>query len=392
MLLTPTYVLPGLPPKGLVESPVVLKAAALAHRQLGELKGKAGIIPNQGILIDTLVLQEALASSEIENIVTTQDEMFQATIFSDSRIKGAAKEVALYRDALRCGFDRMADTHGLLTNNIIIEMFRVLKRSQESFRSTPGTALKNEKTGEIVYVPPQDGGEVIKHMSALERFINDDAASDLDPLVKMAIVHHQFESIHPFSDGNGRIGRIVNVLYLTRVGLLDIPILYLSRYINSYKADYYRLLQSVRDDGVWEEWLLFMLDGVAKTSEQGLMLIQGIADLMADYKLRIRRDHPGLYTQDLLNNLFRHPYTRIEHLQNDLGVARQTASTYLDKLTKAGFIEKHVFGKSNYYINRPLVDLFMQVSKPSRRRIPTPVATRLANRGETQKMKRRARK
>jgi Fic family protein len=363
MLPKQTYSIPSLPPPGLIETNAVLRAAAVAHRRLGELKGKAGVIPNQGILIDTFALQEALASSEIENIVTTQDEMFQATIFPEGPSKGAAKEVALYSDALRCGFTKMVEQRGLLTNNIIIEMFRVLKRSQEGFRKTPGTALKNHSTGEIVYVPPQEAAKVISQMTALERFINDDAMSALDPLVKMAIIHHQFESIHPFSDGNRRIGRIVNVLYLTRVGLLEIPILYLSRYINTQRADYYRLLQAVRDDGAWEKWLLFMLEGVAETASQGLILIEGIAVLMADYKHRIREHHPKLYSQDLLNNLFRHPYTRIEFVQNDLGVARQTASRYLDELASAGFVRKHVSGRNNYYINKPLADLFLTVSR-----------------------------
>jgi Fic family protein len=311
--------------------------------------------------------------------------MFQAAIFPDSLTKGAAKEVALYRDALRCGYMKMQKSQGLLTNNIIIEMFRVLKRSQEAFRNTPGTALKNEKTGEIVYVPPQDGAAVISHMTALERFINDDSSSDLDPLIKMAIIHHQFESIHPFSDGNGRIGRIINVLYLTRAGLLGIPVLYLSRYINTHKADYYRLLQTVRDDGKWEDWLLFMLDGIAETASESLVLIDGIAALMADYKHRIREQHGRVYSQDLLNNLFRHPYTRIEFVQKDLGVVRQTAASYLDELVQAGFLEKHVHGRNHYYINKPLVDLFVQVSRPQRRKLgssrrrASPVATRARN-------------
>lgn len=251
---------------------------------------------------------------------------------------------------------------GLLTNNAIIEMFRVLKRTNEGFRAVLGTALKNEATGALVYVPAQSGEEIVAHMTALERFINDDAASDLDPLVKMALIHHQFESIHPFSDGNGRIGRIINVLYLTRVGLLEIPILYLSRYVTARKADYYRLLQAVRDDGAWEPWLLYMLRAVSETSRQTLELIEGMRSLMADYKRRLR-EHPSVrYSQDLLNNLFRHPYTRIEFLQADLGISRQTAAKYLDQLAEAGFVEKHQQGRNNYYINTPLIELFMRVS------------------------------
>jgi Fic family protein len=272
--------------------------------------------------------------------------------------------VANYRDALKKGFDSLKSNHGLLTNNAIVEMFRVLKRTEEGFRSTPGTALKNDRTGALVYVPPQDRDQIATHMTALERFINDDDASDLDPLVKMAIIHHQFESIHPFSDGNGRIGRIINVLYLTRTGLLDIPILYLSRYITNHKADYYRLLQGVRDDGAWEPWLIYMLRAVSMTAQQTLALIEGMRLLMADYKRRLRADPDIRYSQDLLNNLFRHPYTRIEFLQHDLGVTRQTAAKRLDQLAAAGFLQKHQQGRNNYFINAPLIELFMRVSEP----------------------------
>lgn len=362
-MLNATYRLPNLPPPGELETPNVLRALADAHRRLAELKGRAASIPNQTILINSLALQEAKASSEVENIVTTQDELFQASLFMEGPGSPAAKEVASYRDALKRGFDSLHHNQGLLTNNAIIEMFQVLKRSTEGFRAVPGTALKNEATGALVYVPPQSHGEIVAHMTALERFINDDAASDLDPLVKMALIHHQFESIHPFSDGNGRIGRIINVLYLTRVGLLEIPILYLSRYITTHKADYYRLLQAVRDESAWEPWLLYMLQAVSKTSTQTLDLIEGMRSLMADYKRRLRA-HPSVrYSQDLLNNLFRHPYTRIEFIQADLGVTRQTAAKYLDQLAESGFVEKHQQGRNNYYVNTPLIELFMRVSE-----------------------------
>lgn len=374
-MLKASYKIPPLPPPGLIQSEAVWRELANAHRHLAELKGRAASIPNQAILIDSLALQEAKASSEIENIVTTQDELFQASLFLDGPASPAAKEVANYRDALRRGFDTLLANKGLLTNNAIVEMFRVLKKTDESFRNTPGTALKNDKTGALVYVPPQDGAAILAHMTALERFINDDEASDLDPLVKMAVIHHQFESIHPFSDGNGRIGRIVNVLYLTRVGLLDIPILYLSRYITSHKSDYYRLLQEVRDTGAWEPWVLYMLRAVSATSQQTLRLIEGMRSLMADYKRRLREHAKIRYSQDLLNNLFRHPYTRIEFLQSDLGVTRQTASKYLDQLADAGFVEKHQLGRNNYYINTPLVGLFMQVAEEEPEALEAPVRT-----------------
>lgn len=373
-MLKATYKIPALPPPGELETKAVLKELSRAHRHLAELKGRAAAIPNQAILIDTLALQEAKASSEIENIVTTQDELFQASLFFDGPASPNAKEVANYRDALKKGFDSLHQNRGLLTNNAIIEMFHVLKRSNEGFRSTPGTALKNDRTGDLVYVPPQDREQIVKHMSALERFMNDDEASDFDPLVKMALIHHQFESIHPFSDGNGRIGRIINVLYLTRTGLLEIPILYLSRYITTHKSDYYRLLQAVRDDGAWEPWLIYMLRAVSATAQQTLAIIEGMRLLMADYKRRLRADPELKYSQDLLNNLFRHPYTRIEFLQHDLGITRQTAAKRLDRLAAAGFVEKHQQGRNNYYINAPLIELFMGVSDPAEE-VQEPVRT-----------------
>jgi Fic family protein len=362
-MLKPTYIIPALPPPVALETVPVLKALAAANRALAELKGRAAIIPNQGILIDTLALQEAKASSEIENIVTTQDELFQADLFPEGPESPAAKEVALYRDALKLGHRRLVETGGLILNRTLVDMFRLLKRRDDGFRTGPGTALRNEATGDTVYVPPQDAREIAAHMSALERFINEDDACALDPLIKMALIHHQFESIHPFPDGNGRIGRILNVLYLTRTGLLEIPILYLSRHITRTKADYYRRLQVVREDGAWEAWVLYMLEAVARTAEATLRIVEGIRGQMADVKHRMRSELPKIYSQDLLNNLFRHPYTRIEYVVGDIGVTRQTAAKYLDTLAETGFVEKHQAGRSNYYINSALVRLFMDVSE-----------------------------
>ena len=340
-----------------------MRALAAANRALAELKGRAATIPNQGILIDTLALQEAKASSEIENIVTTQDELFQLGLFPDGLESGAAKEVARYRDALKLGLTQLLNTGGLIRNATLIEMYQFLKARSDGFRSTPGTALMNDRTGEVIYLPPQDRNQIITAMSSLEAFINDDEICQLDPLIKMALIHHQFESIHPFADGNGRIGRILNGLYLTKTGLLDIPILYLSRHINQQKAEYYRLLQSVREEGDWEAWVLFMLEAVEKTSRTTLALVEGIRKQMADVKQRLRTQLPKLYSQDLLNNLFRHPYTRIQFVRDDLSVTRQTAADYLDQLVEKGFLEKHKSGRSNYYINTALVSLFLQVSE-----------------------------
>jgi Fic family protein len=362
-MLYPSYQLPDLTCLSGLETIEVFKALAAANRSLAELKGRAAAIPNQGILIDTLALQEAKASSEIENIVTTQDELFQAELFPEGPESPAAKEVALYRDALKFGFDKLRQTEGLITNATIIGMFQLLKRRTDGFRQTPGTALRNDRSGEVVYVPPQDQRDINSAMSGLERFINDDELSTLDPLIKMALIHHQFESIHPFPDGNGRIGRILNVLYLTRVGLLEIPILYLSRAINNSKGEYYRLLQHVRDTGEWEDWLIYMLRAVDETAKTTLDLVENIREQMAAAKKRLRTEFPKIYSQDLLNNLFRHPYTRIDYVQKELNVTRQTAARYLDTLADAGVLSKHQSGRNNYYINEPLIALFLKVSE-----------------------------
>ena len=361
-MLKPSYNQPSLPLAVELETRPVMRALSQAGRALAELKGKAATIPNPDILIDTLSLQEARASSEIENIVTTQDELYQADLFPDGPVSPAAKEVARYRDAIKLGFDLLQKSGGLILNRTLISLFRLLKEREEGFRQTPGTALKNDQTGEIVYVPPQDGEQINRHMAGLESYINKDELCPLDPLLKMAIIHHQFESIHPFADGNGRIGRILNVLYLTRAGLLDAPILYLSRHITRHKHDYYRLLQAVRTDGAWEEWMLFMLAAVEETSYTTLELVEEIGDQMRTMKHRMRNELPKLYSQELLNNLFRHPYTRIEFVRNNLGISRQTAARYLDELARHGFVKKIKSGRNNYYINTELVNLLLGVS------------------------------
>jgi Fic family protein len=374
-MLKPTYSIPELPPKAEFETVPVFRELARASRNLAELKGRSGTIPNPGILIDTLSMQEAKASSEIENIITTQDELFQVSLFPDTPASPAAKEVALYRDALKVGFERLHDQKRLLTNNTIIAMFQTLKRTDGSFREQPGTALKNEASGELVYVPPQDPREVRDHMTGLERFINDSELCDLDPLIKMALIHHQFESIHPLPDGNGRIGRIINVLYLTKERLLDIPILYLSRYITANKGEYYRLLQAVREKGAWVDWVIYMLRAVGDTSIETLRLVDQIKALMADYKDKLRKEHAKLYSQDLINSLFRHPYTRIDFLTHELNVTRQTAAKYLDQLADAGLLSKHRLGKHNYYMNDPLVAIFVNMERGSTRQETSQVLT-----------------
>jgi Fic family protein len=331
-----------------LEAPAILKRLATSSRALAELKGVAASIPNQGILISTLGLQEAKDSSAIENIVTTHDELFKDDVLPEAFANPAAKEVLRYRQALRVGFEQVRES-GLLTANHIIEIQAELERNNAGFRRLPGTALK-DGGGQTVYTPPQDPAEIIKLMRGLERFINTPELLAVDPLIKMALIHHQFESIHPFYDGNGRTGRILNVLYLVKEGLLDIPVLYLSSHIVRTKADYYRLLQDVREHDQWEAWVLYMLEAVEVTAGQTIATIHAIKQALFDYKHRIRSSCK-FYSQDLINNLFTHPYTKIEFVQRDLGVTRVTATKYLDALADGGFVRKHKVGRGNYYIN-----------------------------------------
>ena len=356
--LVPTYKLPNLPPNFEWDSKPILHALKEAHRWLAMLNGKAEIIPNQGILIDTLSLQEAAASSEIENIVTTQDELFQTNASRRIYPTPQAKEVALYSEALAHGFQDLKDKDGIISNNCIIGMFQTLKGTTGGFRRSPGTVLKNERSGEIVFVPPQSAVDISRLMGQLEEFINSELPADLDPMVAMAIVHHQFESIHPFPDGNGRLGRIINVLYLCKAGLLNIPILYISRYIVRNKTDYYRLLQTTRDTGEWEPWVIFILQAVAETARDTTALIMAIKQLMDEFK-EILRSKSKIYSHELVNNLFRHPYTRIEYIMEETGVSRPTAGRYLGQIVELGLLEKLTIGKNNYYVNSRLVDLLV---------------------------------
>ena len=356
-----TYSLTQFPPRMELQTVPVMRALVEARGALGELKGLATSLPNPSILLDTLFLQEALASSEIENIVTTQDEAFRASLFSDTG-SVEAKEVARYRNALRFGYRELMKNRSI-SEGMLIGMFRrLLKQSRGGYRQASGTVIRNSRTGEPIYKPPQNLREIKGLMKDLARFINEGSPNHIDPLIKMAVIHHQFESIHPFPDGNGRIGRVLNVLYLTHEGLLDAPILYLSRAINRTKPDYYRLLQAVREEGAWEEWIIYILSAVTETARSTLQLVSGIRELMAEHKDRIRSELPKIYSQDLLNNLFRNPYTRIDYVAKDLTVDRRTARKYLKQLTEKGIVEEVKAGRNNYYINKKLVDLFVSVS------------------------------
>jgi Fic family protein len=332
----------------------ILKKLVDAVQKLTELKGVANRIPNQAILINTLVLQEAKDSSEIENIVTTHDELYRDAASTEQTMNHAAKEVANYATALRTGFE-LVKKDGLLTNAHILRIQEVLEQNDAGYRTQAGTRLISN-TGLVIYTPPQDPAEVRRHMGELERFINESPALSIHPLIRMALIHHQFESIHPFFDGNGRTGRILNVLYLVKEGLLDIPVLYMSRAIVRTKSDYYRLLQAVRDDDRWEEWVLYMLAAVETSAADGIGTIHAILDELLRTKHQIRSQF-RFYSQDLINNLFSHPYTKVEFVMRDLGVSRITATRYLDELAGSGILLKRKVGRTNYYINESLVSL-----------------------------------
>lgn len=335
------------------ETAAILKRLNAASRNLAELKGVAASIPNQNILLSTLTLQEARDSSAIENIVTTQDDLYRDED-AGTAAGTAVKEVLRYRQALQAGYAHVRAS-GLLSLNTILDIQQQLECNQAGLRKLPGTALR-DGAGRLVYEPPQDANEVARLMGELEKFLHDEPPFAVDPLIKMALVHHQFESIHPFYDGNGRTGRIINVLYLVKEGLLDIPVLYLSRHIVRTKPDYYRLLQAVREEDAWEEWVLYMLEAVATTASETVATIQAIKNLLQQTKQRVR-DNYRFYSQDLINNLFNHPYTRVEFAQRELGVSRLTATKYLDTLAADGILEKLRVGRNNYYVNRPLFAL-----------------------------------
>lgn len=341
-----------------LETKSVLKMVNTANKKLAELKGLEQLIPNEEILIQTLTLQEARESSSIENIVTTQDELYRADLdLKGSAVSASTKEVMRYRIALREGFN-LVRKNKLLTNNIILDIQQALEENRAGFRKVPGTVLKNQ-AGDVIYTPPQDGTEVERLMQNLETYINTPEMQELDPLIKLAIIHYQFETIHPFYDGNGRTGRILCVLYLIVNDLLDLPILYLSRYITRNKQEYYRLLQGIRESSnapeQWEQWVLYILRGIEETAGETIRLIKEISQLMKSYKLQLREKLKSAYSHDLLNCLFYSPYTKVEHVSSRLNISRPTATKYLDTITELGLLTKTKIWRQNYYINTSLV-------------------------------------
>jgi Fic family protein len=342
-----------------LETKSILKQLPAAHAALAELKGVLQSIPNQIILLNAVSIQEAKDSSSIENIITTHDDLYKANLDFEVSISPNVKEVQNYVAAMKRGFE-LVQSQGLLTNQTLLKIQETLEGNNAGFRKLPGTALKNAQTGAVIYLPPQDPAEIQELMTNLEQFINDPELSDYDPLVKMAIIHYQFESIHPFYDGNGRTGRILNILYLILTGLQKLPILYLSNHIIQHKSDYYRLLQGVREKGDWESWISYMIRGVENTAKETIQLIEALKVLMAEMKNQLR-DHYKFYSQELLNNLFAHPYTKIEFLVRDLGVSRITAANYLNQLAKDGVLRKERLGTGNYYVNERLFELLRKI-------------------------------
>ncbi len=347
--------LPSLPPAGIeLETARVLKKAILASRALGELKGMGETIPNQAMLINTITLQEARSSSEIENIVTTQDALYQAFTASTSRVAPATKEVLLYREAIWDSFNALKKKP-LLTTNLFVLINQTIRASKAGIRATPGTAIANASTGDIIYMPPEGEGLIRAKLKNLEDFIH--AEDGLEPLVRMAVMHYQFEAIHPFTDGNGRTGRILNILFLVAGGLLDLPVLYLSKYIIEHKQAYYRKLRDVPEHGAWEEWVLFMLDAVEQTANQTRERIIAIRKLLDHTLEDAKAKLPArVYSKDLIELIFRQPYTKAQFIV-DAGLAeRKTAASYLKELEKAGILSSQKVGRENLYLNVKLYD------------------------------------
>ena len=351
---TPYNQLSPLPPNVDIESKKILKKAASSHRQLAELKGIANTIPNQTILINSIILQEARSSSEIENVITTNDKLYQAFSSSQRSIDPQTKEVLRYRQALWTGFDRLKKRHTFSTN-LFVELFQIIKQTNEGIRTAPGTRVADGR-GRIVYSPPEGERVIRDKLADLEKFIHDD--DKIDPLVKLALIHYQFEAIHPFTDGNGRTGRIMNVLYLVYKKLLDLPIIYLSQYIIEHKLEYYRLLRGVTYEKEWESWIIYMLDAIEKTSINTKEKITRIRDQFNKTVEKARKELPShVYSKELIELIFEQPYCKIQFIV-DKGIAkRQTAAVYLNELERIRILKKKKVGKENLFLNKRLFEI-----------------------------------
>lgn len=353
--LRPFNDLPPLPPKVDIETKTVLKKTVSAARALAQLKGLGEIIPNQAMLVNTLVLQEAQASSEIENIITTNDALFKAITADNFAVDAMTKEVLRYREALWTGYEALKKKP-LLTTNVFIKIVQTIKENDAGIRNLPGTAVADRRTGKVIYTPPEGEALIREKLKQLEEFIHAD--DDVEPLVKMALMHYQFEAIHPFFDGNGRTGRIINILYLVHQRLLDLPVLYLSKHIIEQKSAYYQLLRDVTEKGAWEKWVVFILDAVELTANHTASRIESIRDLLQETLDFSRKKLPArVYSKELVELIFRQPYTKAKFLV-DTGIAeRKTAAEYLRQLEKIGILKSQKVGKENLYLNKKLFAL-----------------------------------
>lgn len=353
---TPYNDLPDLPPAGFIESQDIFRQLAKASRHLGELNGLCATLRDPRLLINTIVLQESKDSSAIENIVTTQDELYQAAT-EEGTSSHAAKEILSYRKALYAGLEKMQAQKNLLLTNTMIEIVQTIKQNKSGIRKTPGTALKNAINGEVIYTPPCCEDILREKLASLERFINDSEISPLDPLIKMAFIHYQFEAIHPFADGNGRTGRILNALYLVQQELLSQPVLYLSSYVVNYKAEYYELLRGVTEKNNWHDWTIFMLTAISATAQLTTKKIRTMLSLKDETERKMKPVLGPSFSYDLLQLMFTLPYLKIELLVKKEIAHRQTASTWLKKLTDVNILKPQKIGRTTYYINYKLMEL-----------------------------------
>jgi Fic family protein len=350
--IKPYNELPLLPPfVGEVETRRTLKACVEARTALAELRGIGNLIPNQAMLINSIPTLEAQASSEIENIVTTADNLFRYASEGDGSADPATKEALKYRKALYVGSDLLQRRP--ISTGMAIAMCSIVKGVDMEVRKTPGTALKNQKTGETIYTPPEGEARLRDLLTNWETYIH--STEEVDPLIRMAVAHYQFEAIHPFTDGNGRTGRILNLLFLTEKKLLDMPVLYLSRYIIEHRADYYQLLLGVTTNQKWEDWICYMLAAVTNTARWTTAKIGAIRDLLNQTAEKIRREAPRIYSRELAETIFAQPYSRIGNLV-DAGIARrQAASQYLQALCSIGVLEERKSGREKLFINSGLL-------------------------------------
>ena len=347
--------LPFLPPeKKWIETVPVLRQLVKSSVVLAELKGLANTLPNPQILLNAVILKEARASSEIENVITTQDKLYEALSAKAAQTDAATKEVLRYREAMLKGFS-ILKKKGFINTNTIIEIQKTLEHNNAGIRKLPGTALKNAATGKVIYTPPDDHFIILQLLKNFEDYLNE--AGEIPPLITLAVQHYQFESIHPFYDGNGRTGRIINILHLVLHGLLESPLLYLSAYIIDNKADYYRLLQEVRTKNNWEGWILYMLTGIEQTAAKTIGQIKDINQLFAKTQDKIKKGLQKNYSKELLEVMFEHPYCKTEYITQRLGISRITATKYLKELESLGVLQSKKIWKETLYINTGLFNL-----------------------------------